>query len=269
MTAGIRSGATALMLSCLVLAGCRAGEESVVAPPALPVYGFEKIASFPHDPRAFTQGLEFYDGLLYESTGLRGQTSLRQVDLESGRVRRRVNLPMPYFGEGIAVIEDRIYMLTWQEQTGFVFDRHTFEVLDRFTYEGEGWGLVYDGTYLIMSDGTANLRYLDPETFAVVQTQEITAKGEPVLRINELEWVRGELWANIFETTRLARIDPASGTVIAWVELAGLLEPSYIRGRVDVLNGIAYDEVNDRLFVTGKWWPRLFEIRLVPPAPRR
>lgn len=182
---------------------------------------------------------------------------------------RRVNLPEQYFGEGIAIIEDRIYMLTWQSQTGFIFDLATFERMGRFTYAGEGWGLVYNGTHLIMSDGTHLLRFLDPISLEVVRTQPVLADGKPVARLNELEWIEGELWANLFQSDRIARIDAESGTVLAWVDAGGLLNETPVRGRVDVLNGIAYDTANERIFLTGKWWPALFEIDVDSPASGR
>lgn len=234
-----------------------------------PVQTYTVINTYPHDPKAFTQGLEFHDGYLYESTGLRGQSTLRKVELSSGRVMRRVNLPEQYFGEGIAIIEDRIYMLTWQSQTGFIFDLATFERMGRFTYAGEGWGLVYNGTHLIMSDGTHLLRFLDPISLEVVRTQPVLADGKPVARLNELEWIEGELWANLFQSDRIARIDAESGTVLAWVDAGGLLNETPVRGRVDVLNGIAYDTANERIFLTGKWWPALFEIDVDSPASGR
>ncbi len=250
------------MLVVALAFGCSRTTDPVTE--TLPVYGFEVVASFPHDTRAFTQGLQFFDGHLYESTGLRGQSSLRKVEKTTGRVLRRVNLPTPYFGEGIAIVSNRIIMLTWQEQTGFIFDRETFARIGAFSYSGEGWGLAYDGERLIMSDGTPRLRFLDPDDLTVIGEQDITAAGEPLHRINELAWIEGELWANIFETERIARIDVERGVVTSWVDLTGLLKPEYVTGRVDVLNGIAYDPDTQRVFVTGKWWPRLFEIRLTP-----
>lgn len=262
-------GNNILLAACMVrFLGCSAEERSSSSTAehrTVPVYGFEITGTFRHDTSAFTQGLQFQGGSLFESTGLRGQSSLRRVDPETGRVQQRVNLPDRYFGEGIALISNRIYMLTWQEETGFVFDRDTLTVIDRFSYEGEGWGLAYDGHRLIMSDGTDTLRFLDPETLEVTGTQSITVADEPLRNINELAWIEGELWANIFPTHRIARIDVDNGTVVAWIDLTGILRRDQITGRIDVLNGIAYDEETQRIFVTGKLWPLLFTIRLVPP----
>lgn len=227
-----------------------------------PVYGFEIRNTFPHDRHAFTQGLQFHDGILYESTGLHGQSTLRQVDYQTGRVQRRVSLPERYFGEGIAIIEDRVFMLTWRQQTGFIFDRHTFRLLDQFRYEGEGWGLAFDGTHLVLSDGTPELRLLHPGSMEVVRTITVTAAGEPVPYLNELAWIEGQLWANIFQSKRVALIDLATGAVDAWIDFSGIRGPDYVMGTEDVLNGIAYDEDTGRIFVTGKWWPYLFEIGL-------
>lgn len=254
----------ALCLLLMALSACRPATAPAPAS-TVPVFTYEIVQSYPHDPRAFTQGLQYHNGSLYESTGLRGRSSLRQVDLETGRVLRRVNIPDRYFGEGIAVVNNRIYMLTWHSRTGFIFDRMTFQRIGTFTYEGEGWGLAYDGEHLIMSDGTRRLRFVDPDGFQVVRTLDVTADGQPVRKLNELAWINGEIWANIFKSDFLARIDPVSGAVRAWVDLSGILDPRDVRGPVDVLNGIAYDEKNDRLFVTGKLWPRLFEIRVVEP----
>ena len=254
-----------LGIAFILLSACgRVGE----TPPdmlvsAVPIHSYEVVHSFPHDPGAFTQGLQYHDGHLYESTGLRGRSSLRQVELETGRVLRRVNLPDRYFGEGLAIVGNRIYQLTWKSETGFIFDLETFQRIGQFAYEGEGWGLAYDGTHLIMSAGTSRLRFMDPDGFNVVRTLEITADGVPVENLNELAWIEGTIWANLFRTDRLALIDPVSGEVRAWVDLAGILDRRHVTGPVDVLNGIAYDAGSGRIFVTGKWWPRLFEIRVV------
>lgn len=230
----------------------------------LTYHTFRVINTYPHDPNAFTQGLQFHNGYLYESTGFHGRSTLRRVELETGQVVRLINLPAKYFGEGIAIVEDRIYMLTWREQTGFVFDRATFEVVKQFSYEGEGWGLAYDGTHLIMSDGTARLRFLDPVTCEVVKIVEVQEEDQPIRRLNELVWINGELWANVFPTYRIVRINPVTGQVRGWIDLRGILTPALQQGRrVDVMNGIAYDAENDRIFVTGKLWPVLFEIELV------
>lgn len=227
-------------------------------------YGFEVVASYPHDPGAFTQGLQYVDGVLYEGTGLYGHSSLRRVNLESGEVEQQINLAPAYFGEGIHVLEDRIYQLTWQSQVAFLYDRESFALLGEFSYPTEGWGLTYDGETLLMSDGTSTIFRRDPETFAEVGRFTVTDRGAPVVRLNELEYINGSLWANIWQTDEIVIIDPTNGEVTARVNLAGLL-PQEMSAGADVLNGIAYDAENDRIFVTGKRWPLLFEIKLVLP----
>ena len=232
------------------------------APP--PVYTFEIINTYPHDPTAFTQGLVITDEGLYEGTGRWGESTIREVVLETGAVVRTHALDPQYFGEGIAILNDRIYQLTWQEQTGFVYDRATFEELQTFTYPHEGWGITHDGAHLIVSDGTATIRFWDPATLQ--ETGRITVRDNqgPVNRLNELEFVNGELWANIWLTDLIARIDPATGDVLGYIDLTGLLDTSTLTQPADVLNGIAYDAATGRLFVTGKLWPALYEIRIVP-----
>lgn len=226
-----------------------------------PVAGYEIVRVYPHDPQAFTQGLVFADGFLYEGTGLNGQSGIRKVKLENGEVLQVQRLEARYFGEGIAVVGDTIVQLTWQAGAGFVYDRTSFERMRTFTYRGEGWGLAYDGTRLIMSDGTASLRFLDPKTLQETGRMEVKDGGRPVDDLNELEVVKGEIFANVWNHHRIARIDPKTGEVRGWIDLRGLLDPKDAAG-VDVLNGIAYDAAGDRLFVTGKLWPKLFEIRI-------
>lgn len=226
-----------------------------------PVSGYQVVRTYPHDPQAFTQGLFFLDGFLYEGTGLNGRSGIRRVRLENGEVLQARTLENTYFGEGIAAVGDRLVQLTWQAGIGFVYDRKTFERQRTFTYAGEGWGLTYDGARLIMSDGTPVLRFLDPRTFAVTGRLEVKDAGRPVDDLNELEMVKGEIFANVWGTDRIARISPASGAVTGWIDLRGLLAPADAAG-VDVLNGIAYDPAGDRLFVTGKLWPKLFEIKV-------
>ena len=230
------------------------------------LYGYEIINVYPHDPGAFTQGLIVEGDTLIEGTGLRGQSTLRRVDLETGRVEQALALPPAYFGEGVTVFDGRIYQLTWQSRQGFVYDEATFELLDTFTYPTEGWGITHDGERLIMSDGTATLYFWDPSTLQETGRVEVRDANDPVVRLNELEFVEGEVWANVWQTDLIARIDPASGRVVGWIDLAGLLLPEDRENRVDVLNGIAYDEEANRIFVTGKWWPKLFEIDVVPVA---
>ncbi len=235
-----------------------------------PVYGYRVVAEYPHDPQAFTQGLVYPPdeaGVLYESTGLYGRSSLRKVELETGRVLRIHYLEPRYFAEGLALWDDALIQLTWREGTGFVYDRETFELRRTFRYETEGWGLASDveARRLILSDGSSTLYFLDPETFSIVGRVPVSAKGRPVRLLNELEVIRRLVWANVWQTDRIAVIDPKTGRVGAWLDLSGLLPEGARTGREDVLNGIAYDARNDRLFVTGKLWPKLFEIELVPP----
>jgi glutamine cyclotransferase len=221
------------------------------------------VETYPHDPQAWTQGLVYREGVLYEGTGLRGRSSLRVVELETGKVLQLEPLPDAYFGEGIAVLGDRIYQLTWQSNVGFIYELETREQVGQFGYPTEGWGLTHDGTQLIMSDGTATLHFLDPADMSEVRQVIVRDAREPVFSLNELEYVRGEVWANVWTTDYVVRIDPQEGTVVGWIDLSGLLSPEDVTGQVDVLNGIAYDENGDRIFVTGKLWPKLFEIEVV------
>ena len=229
----------------------------------VPVYTYEVKNSYPHDRAAFTQGLVFREGLLWESTGQYGSSSLRQVELKTGRVLKSVPVAREFFAEGMTIFGGKVYQLTWQEKRAIVYDAKDFRRIGEFKYAGEGWGLTHDGESLVMSDGTSTLRFLDPETFAVRRTVRVADAGRPVEQLNELEYVRGEILANVWQTDRVARIDPATGRVTGWIDLKGLLPESDTRGDEDVLNGIAYDEAGDRLFVTGKLWPKLFEIKLV------
>lgn len=247
------------LLACLALLALPA----LAAAPTIPSYGFEVVRSYPHDPNAFTQGLFFKNGVLYESTGLEGRSSIRKVRLETGEVLQQVALPPGLFGEGIVDWGEQIISLTWQTQLGFVLKLDDFALVKRFNYPGEGWGLTRNNRELVMSDGTAELRFLDPQTLRELRRLRVTANGRPVDQLNELEWVNGEIYANIWHTERIARIDAKTGQVVGWIDLAGLL-PAKERSETDVLNGIAYDSVSKRLWVTGKLWPRLFEIKLVP-----
>ncbi|MBN1658869.1 MAG: glutaminyl-peptide cyclotransferase [Anaerolineae bacterium] len=228
-----------------------------------PVYSYRVVNEYPHDPEAFTQGLVYEEGLFYEGTGLEGRSSLRKVALETGEVLQIHNLAPDYFGEGISVVGDRIWQLTWQERVVFLYDKETFEELDTIAYPTEGWGLTYDGERLIMSDGTAMLYFRDPATFELLGTIAVQDRGSPVVRLNELEYVDGRVLANVWQTNRIAIVDPADGQVSAWLDLTGLLGSSGGSRAVDVLNGIAYDAAGERLFVTGKLWPKLFEIEIV------
>jgi glutamine cyclotransferase len=229
----------------------------------VPTYGYEIVNTFPHDRGAFTQGLVYLKGILIESTGLNGRSSLRKVDLADGHVREELKLSGEYFAEGMTVLGAKIYQLTWQKHVGFVYDLQTLERQQTFSYAGEGWGLTTDGTSLIMSDGSHELRFLDPTTFKVTRTLQVfDHSGAPLKQLNELEYVRGEIFANIWQTPYVARIDPANGRLLGVIDFTGLLPREDHRTDTDVLNGIAYDATHDRLFVTGKNWPKLFEVRL-------
>ncbi len=253
-------------IASLMLAGAAAlGVWAQNRPAAGPgLWTADIVATFPHDPAAFTQGLLVHDGQLYESTGQYGHSSIRRVDLQSGRVEQLAPLNFTYFGEGMTILGERIYQLTWKSQTALVYDLASFELLETKRYSGEGWGLTDDGEALIMSDGSATLRYYDPDTFEQLRTLEVRDQGRPVTRLNELEYIDGEIWANIWYDDRLVRISPATGEVLAWVDLSHLV-PRTRRSPDAVLNGIAYDADAGRLFVTGKNWPQLFEISLARP----
>jgi glutaminyl-peptide cyclotransferase len=232
---------------------------------AVPVYDFEVVHTYPHDPSAFTEGLFYLNGFLYESTGLEAHSTIRKVRLETGEVLKKIDIPPQYFGEGIVNWDGRLISLTWRSQTGFVFDLATFKQQKEFHYEGEGWALTQDGKQLIMSDGTPQLRFINPKTLQETHRITVTLDGKPVRNVNELEWVKGEIFANVWQTNWIVRIDPRDGRVLGMVNLTGILPPGTSISSPDgVLNGIAYDAQHDRLFVTGKNWPSLFEIRLRP-----
>lgn len=232
-------------------------------PQSVPVYTFRTINSYVHDRDAFTQGLVFENGILYEGTGLYGKSSLRKVDLETGTVLQFHPLPSEYFGEGITIFRDAVIQLTWQSRKGFVYNKNSFEVLRDFGYETEGWGITTDGKHLIMSDGTSTLYILDPVTLKTTGRIQVHDDGRPVDNLNELEYVKGLIYANVWYSDNIAMIDLYSGRVTGWIDLSGILPPQNDGKRVDVLNGIAYDAKMGRLFVTGKLWPQLFEIELV------
>ena len=230
---------------------------------AVPAYDFEIVHTYPHDPTAFTEGLFYLNGFLYESTGLEQHSSIRKVRLETGEVLQKLDVPSQLFGEGIVNWKSHLISLTWKSQVGFVRDLATFKEQRQFHYEGEGWALTQDGKQLIMSDGSAELRLLNPQTLQQTGRIQVTFDNKPVNNLNELEWVKGEIYANVWQTNLIVRIDPRTGNVVGIVNLTGLLNVSdFVKGQTDVLNGIAYDAKGDRLFVTGKNWPKLFEIRL-------
>jgi glutaminyl-peptide cyclotransferase len=229
----------------------------------VPIYDYEVVHVYPHDPHAFTEGLFYLNGFLYESTGLEQHSSIRRVRLETGEVLQKITVAPQYFGEGIVNWKGHLISLTWKSQVGFVYDLATLKLQRHFQYRGEGWALTQDGKRLIMSDGTADLRFLDPGTLKETGRLHVTYQGQPLPDLNELEWVKGEIYANVWQTNVIVRIDPASGDVVGVINLTGLLQhPDLTTGETDVLNGIAYDSRHDRLFVTGKNWPKLFEIRL-------
>jgi glutamine cyclotransferase len=259
-------------LALLLASGCGRSQppgDVPLSPPAgnadaIVHYSYEVVQAWPHDTTAFTEGLLFRHGDLLESTGLNGESTLRDVDLATGRVLKEISVPAQYFGEGLTVMGSHAYQLTWQNGIGFIYDADTFQLQGQFAYTGEGWGLTTDGRWLILSDGTSRIRFLDPATFKVVRTIDVTQAGRPVERLNELEWVKGEVFSNVWQTDEIMRIDPATGKVRGVIDLTGLLSPGDRRPDTDVLNGIAYDDAGDRLFVTGKRWPKVFEIRLKP-----
>jgi glutamine cyclotransferase len=248
----------------LVWLGCLAGAFAIArsAPPRIDSY--QVVHTYPHDPNAFTQGLIYADGHLYESTGLNGKSSLRMVDLYTGTVLQKYDLPAEYFGEGLTDWGSTLIQLTWKAHKGFVYDRFSFSVLRTFKYSGEGWGLTHDATQLIMSDGTAYLRFLEPKSFREIRRVKVVDDGgRAVENLNELEYAHGEIYANIWHADKIARISPQSGKVLGWIDLSGIIDTRELHGGDAVLNGIAWDAAGDRLFVTGKLWPKVFEIRVV------
>lgn len=252
-------GSSLLALAAMfgVLPGCAFAQRGEV-----PVHGVTVVNTFPHDPRAFTQGLIYEDGVLYEGTGLEGQSELRKVDLQSGEVLERRALPANVFGEGLTSFGGLLVQLTWRTRVGYVYDKASLRRVRTFNYDTEGWGLTHDGTSLILSDGTSTLYYLNPTTFQVQRRVNVTANGQSVERLNELEYVNGEILANVWLTNRIARINPRSGQVTAWYDLTDIVNRVPNRTPDDVLNGIAYDARSGRLFVTGKRWPTLYEVKL-------
>ena len=255
-----------MALSCFQCqAGANGDRPANTATPnaVVPKYGYQIVNIWPHDSNAFTQGLILMDGKLLESTGQEGHSSLRSVELETGKILKKVDVPEPYFAEGLAVLNGKVYQLTWQHHLGFIYDSQTFERVGQFNYSGEGWGLTTDGKSLILSDGSNRLRFIDPSNFQVTKTINVLDGTTPIRELNELEFVQGEIYANIWHDDRIATIDPQSGRVNSWIDLTGLISKEDLRDNPEaVLNGIAYDQANNKLFVTGKLWPRLFEIRV-------
>ena len=251
------------------MAACACGPASQTG---VPEYGYDVVHVYPHDRTAFTEGLFYLDGFLYEATGLEGHSSVRKVKLETGEVVENHDLPPEFFGEGIIKWKDKLYQLSYRTEVGFVYDFATFDEKSRFKYPGEGWSMTTDGKVIYMDDGSPQIRIWDPDTLEEKNRFTVTDEGKPVENLNELEWVKGELFANIWQTDRIARIDPKTGKVVGWIDLTGLLAPSDIVDtgdfKTDVLNGIAYDAQHDRLFVTGKNWPKLFEIKLSKKTQR-
>jgi glutaminyl-peptide cyclotransferase len=231
-------------------------------------FTYTVVNVFPHDTSAFTQGLAYRDGFLYEGTGINGKSSLRKVRLETGKIIQQVALGSEYFGEGIALLNDKIFQLTWESKTGFVYDLNTFQLLRKFSYAGEGWGLAANGSDLFLSDGTPEIRVLDSETFREKRRIKVHDGSTPVKQLNELEFVEGQIFANVWHSSRVARISPATGEVAGWIDLTGLPSTVYRLEPEAVLNGIAYDPIHKRLFITGKLWPSVFEIKL-SPKPRK
>jgi glutamine cyclotransferase len=232
-------------------------------PDRIPVYKPKIHNVFPHDPNAFTQGLFYSDGFLYESTGMKGKSSLRRVDIKTGKVLHKINLAADYFGEGITLWKNKIILLTWQNHKGFVYDKNTFQIIDEFSYPTEGWGITFDGKYLIMSDGTDSLYYLSPDDYSLVKKVKVSADEKAVNNLNELEYINGKIYANVWKTERIAIIEP-DGMVVGWIDLQEVLQKMDCPGEIDMLNGIAYDADEDMIYVTGKYWCKLFQIEKRP-----
>jgi len=252
------------MRSTLLLRAILALALAVSAARAFADDSYRIVHAYPHDPQAYTQGLVYIDGHLYESTGLFGRSSLRMDDLATGRVLQSAPVPTQYFAEGLAPWGSTLVQLTWQSHIAFVYDRFSFRLIKTFHYGCEGWGLTEDGRNLILSDGTSEIRFFDPQTFREVRHIDVRDRGTPVSQLNELEFIHGQIYSNVWHTGRIARISPSTGQVLGWIDLAGLLPESQRSNPEAVLNGIAYDAVHDRLFVTGKLWPKLFEIKVIP-----
>ena len=273
----------ASILLLLLVSGCKKSAPDSPTPPPpsgsippsppahggpIPWYTYDVVHTWPHDRTAFTEGLVYFDGAMYESTGLIGQSKLRKYDLQTGKVLREIDLPEGFFGEGLAILNSKAYQLTYKTGKAFVYDLNTFQKETEFNYEGEGWGMTTDGKSLIMDNGSEQIFFRDPSTFSVQRTISVSANGHSITNINELEYIKGELFANVWKTMAVLRIDPATGQVLGAIDFTGLLASEDLDQQIDVMNGIAYDAAGDRLFVTGKWWPKIYEVRLKPkPAP--
>lgn len=228
-----------------------------------PLYGYKVVNTFSHDPEAFTQGLFLEDGILYESTGLNGKSTVKKIDLKTGKVIKSRNMQDKFFGEGLTIVNDKIIQITWRSKTGFVYNKESLEILRTFSYKTQGWGITYDGKYLILSDGSDILYFMDPKSFVIVGKLEVYDKKGKVSNLNELEYINGEIYANIWGKDLIARINPKTGNVKSWIDLSGLLSETDKIGKEDVLNGIAYNPENNTLLVTGKFWPKIFEIEII------
>jgi glutaminyl-peptide cyclotransferase len=261
-----------LFLLLLIFFFCTGWEQANAEPPnnssfillkttKAPVAKIRIVNIFPHCPESFTEGLVYHQGYLYESTGIKGKSALKKIEIKSGKVIKEVNLSDEYFGEGMVILKNKIYQLTWQNQVGLIYDLTSFRNAGKFSYQGEGWGLTTDGKYLIMSNGSSVITYLNPKTFTVIRKINVQDGEMPVNNLNELEFIRGEIWANIFMEDFIVRISPQTGSVLGWIDLSKLQIMFSDKGKKDVLNGIAYDPDGDRIFVTGKYWPNLFEIK--------
>jgi glutaminyl-peptide cyclotransferase len=263
----LRVFAAALFFTCSGF--CERSVAGTANTPA-PIYTYQIVHTYPHDRSAFTEGLLFKDGFIYESTGLNGRSFIRKERLDTGEVLQQHNLPDTIFGEGITDWGDELISVTWRSEVGFVWDLKNFDYKKSFRYSGEGWGMTHSSTQLLLSDGTSRIRLLNPQTLQEAGSINVTDNGAPVTQLNELEWVKGQIYANVWQTDRIARIDPKTGRVASWLDLSGLLSQSNVNADgADVLNGIAYDAAHDRLFITGKLWPLIFEIKVVEPAAKK
>jgi glutamine cyclotransferase len=262
MSLSSRCGTAVALVASVGLASAAAPAPPPPQAGSPPVFTYRIVNTHPHDPRAYTQGLIYKDGFLYESTGRHGESSIRKVRLETGQVLQQHDVDAKYFGEGMTDWRGSLLQLTWKAGLGFVYDLASFKPARTFAYSGEGWGLTHDSTRLIMSDGSARLRFLDPVTFRETGSIDVRDRARPVWQLNELEFIKGEIYANVWQTERIARISPTTGDVLGWVDLTGIWPGRPKADQDAVLNGIAYDAAGDRLFVTGKWWPHVYEITL-------